>query len=171
MELFKTTIKSKYYKQPSRKRFALILVANIGIAVFVLISLFTALMEGFHGADLGRLFLAVVLVGLINQRPENKERYEFCLLDLILREDRMQIAQDNGYTYEFMYTDIQEMQFSDQLMCLRLFGRYSEGSKYKAPGKTKFGEKLLYLEKEGSATLLAHVGRISNRGIHYVDRK
>lgn len=172
-------IRSKTYILP-RRAYYFKIVLNICLVFLAVTGLIGFVLSGFNFMVFGGMILPFVIVAAYKRRPENQERYEFCLINLHIKDKLLEIIYMNidrqdgkgmrNETIIIPYNAITTMEYSDQLTCLRICREAASTNNRNLQKGTKQIEHLLYLEKDFEQAVLRELQAASEKSIRYMDR-
>jgi len=85
-----------------------------------------------------------------------------CVIELILYDYSVIVKRDNNKElFEFLYSDIQEIHFSERYRCIRISGKHLYFKNSKAFGKIKTDTRFIYLDYDLAYSVLNAFERIS----------
>lgn len=156
-------MRSKYYVEPTKRRNLLISFLNIALLIVIILSFFEFIMDHDFKALLG-IAAPVVIVGKVKGEKESTGYYEMCAVTVTMDENGMSLLYEKvNKKIEFFYKNLQSVEYSDKLGCMRLVG-LDNVSNQKI-------EHLFYLEEGREKEVLEKFTECSGLTVKCVDRE
>ena len=169
-ENMKYTIQSKIYVPISKRETLLKIAIYLSVAVVALSGFFSVLSSGAKIGNISPIIIAAAVGISVNRRFRLQSRYEFCVAETTLYDNMLTIDYIGcDLSYQFRLNEIKELQYSDQLQCLRFFGNFTKTSR----GITSVHrdeEHLFYVNEEENKAFLDQLIENTNRCITFMDR-
>lgn len=171
------TIRSKINVKPKKSAYVFKIILNICLAITMVAGIVKILFDGLEIATLGTMALAFIIVSIYTKRPSASEHYEFALVDISISnaEIKMIYRQIESYKnkdVEVMMpvSQINILEFSDQLCCLHICGKVLFKSDAKSTNVEEYTEHFLYLEQGQEREILSTFQQATGVAIKYMDR-
>lgn len=169
---------TKLYQPSTLKNGVFNIILNIVLAIASLLSLISILIVGVNVANISTIIISVVVVFETKNKLRKESEYINCFAKASFVENELIITyykyNVNGTLVdEFVeiivpYKEIQTIEYSDRLMCLRIRGNIIDReNKRNTIYKT---EHLMYIEDNKIEQWIGELQRRTNITLTYVDR-
>ena len=164
--------KSKLYIKASKAKIVARIVFYVLVIIFLLGTITKLLFEDLSVNTVCSLVVVIVGTGLIRKKGYFRDHYTYCSAHLKCGEEKMSISysdgHDNIYSIYFNYNDIDILEYSDQLECIRMKGTFKSESRGQSNITT--GEHLLYILDTDKMPIIEMISNHGGISVTYMDR-
>lgn len=170
---------TKVYQPTPIKNRILIIVLNIALGIVAIISLVSIFLVGINVANISAIIVSIVVVFGTKNKVKSKNEYldcygkaeltNGCLIIRYYKYNANGSLIDEFIEIKARLNEIQALEYSDVLKCLRIIGNIT----IKEQGKNivYFNEYLLYVEEYRVEYWLSELQKQTNTVVRYVDRR
>ncbi len=174
------TIRSKIFLRPKRRIYIFKIILNICLIIILIAGVLNILFDGFSFYALGGICIPAIIVQNYKNRPQNKEHYEFCMINLLLHDSYLQITHLDldkhdgkglrNETITIDYDKITSLDYSSRLVCFRICGLASLSNTLSSKTEMQNLEYYLYIELELERSIINAIERNTKLIINYMDQ-
>lgn len=163
-----TIVKSKIYVNASNRDLRLKMMLNTCIILIIIVSTVSVFAVGPNIGNISVIITAASASFGIN-RMFDKGHYEFCMVNIIARESRVSLFYETPkIKVDFTRSNVNSLQYSDKLNCLRIVGIRTETIKDNCQSCN--GEYLFYINDDNYMTIINEIQNCLQMPIEFVDR-
>lgn len=166
--MFEKQIKSKVYIEPKRNN-ALIVIVSIFVIITAILGIVSVINDGVKIDNISPIIMALVVGIGVFGKSNAKPYYNFDVATITIAEQLTIDYQDSKLQIIFNTREINLLQYSDQLKCLRIVGNYTRKEKNKVA--TILNEEyLLYVGDGEEIEIIKELESKGNFLVEYMDR-
>ena len=166
--MLKNQVKSKVYI--TKKSNGLIIV-SLGICVIItsIISILSIINDGLKVGNISPIIISLAVGITVLNNSKAKGEYLFDIASISIDEKLEITYQESKFIISFLLSDINSLQYSDQLKCLRFYGNYTR-SQNNNTEKFINNEYLFYVGDGDEQVLINELERTTGLIVQYIDR-
>lgn len=162
------TVKSKVYITPKKKNYFFLIVLNICIVIVAILSLLSIFGDGVKVGNVSPIIIGLFVVIRSRTWLKSEPYYEFSMARITLDKD-VCISYDIGQEVTIYTDSITNIEYSDQLECLRFVADYTVTINNKSITHNQ-DEFLFYIVAQDNQEFLMVLEQQTRIEVCYVDR-
>lgn len=173
MELYK--IKSRKYVPVSSKMRIISVIINIAVVIISINSIISIISNGISISNVSSVIIAIAFSAFIKKGDLFSPHYEFCYASISFESEYFDIEylfekESKREKYRFYYNEINTIEYSDILKCIRVCGKYTLFGHIEKT-KSVFGEWLIYIDDSERDIIINKLSRYIGKQVVFKDRE